>query len=37
MGRRESFGLSLNELLRRAEIDWHGVRLGCPDWSDDFA
>ena len=35
MGRRESFGLSLNELLRRAEIDWHGVRLGCPDWSDD--
>ena len=30
----ESFGLSLNELLRRAEIDWHGVRLGRPDWSD---
>ena len=24
-----------NELLRRAEIDWHGVRLGQPDWSDD--
>ena len=20
--------------LRRAEIDWHGVRLGRPDWSD---
>jgi isoamylase len=35
MGREESFGLSLNELLRRAEIDWHGVELGCPDWSDD--
>ena len=33
-GDEESFGLSLNELLRRAEIDWHGVRLGRPDWSD---
>jgi isoamylase len=33
-GDKESFGLSLNELLRRAEIDWHGVRLGKPDWSD---
>ncbi len=32
---KDSFGLSLNELLRRAEIDWHGVRLGQPDWSDD--
>jgi isoamylase len=30
-----SFELSLNELLRRAELDWHGVRLGCPDWADD--
>ena len=28
-------GLTLNEVLRRGEIDWHGVRLGCPDWSDD--
>jgi len=27
--------LSLNELLRSADIDWHGVRLGSPDWSDD--
>jgi len=34
MGAEESFGLSLNELLRRADFDWHGVRLGCPDWSD---
>ena len=33
-GDQESFGLSLNELLRRAEIDWHGIRLGRPDWSD---
>jgi len=31
----ESFGLSLNELLRRADIEWHGVRLGKPDWSED--
>ena len=34
-GARRVFGLTLNELLRRAEIDWHGVRLGCPDWSDN--
>jgi len=27
--------LSLNELLRRSEIDWHGIRLDQPDWSDD--
>ena len=33
-GHEESFGLSLNQLLRRAEIDWHGVRLGRPDWSE---
>ena len=30
-----SFELSLNELLRSAEIDWHGVRLGSPDWAND--
>ena len=37
MGARseESFELSLKELLRRAEFDWHGVRLGKPDWADD--
>jgi glycogen operon protein len=29
-----SFGSSLNELLRRAEIHWHGIRLGQPDWTD---
>jgi isoamylase len=27
--------LSLNELLRSADIDWHGVRLGSPDWAND--
>jgi isoamylase len=26
--------LSLNELLRRARIEWHGVALDRPDWSD---
>jgi isoamylase len=35
MRREESFEPTLNEVLRRAEFDWHGVRLGCPDWSDD--
>jgi len=28
-------GLSLNELLRRAEIDWHGTMLRRPDWGED--
>ncbi len=31
----EEFKLSLNELLQRAKIDWHGVALNRPDWSDD--
>jgi len=26
--------MSLNDLLRRAHIEWHGVALGRPDWSD---
>ena len=26
--------LSLNQLLRRAEIAWHGVALNRPDWTD---
>ena len=28
-------GPSLNEILRRSEMDWHGIRLGQPDWADD--
>jgi hypothetical protein len=24
--------LTLNELLHRVKIDWHGVRCGEPDW-----
>jgi isoamylase len=27
----DRFALSLNELLRHAEIDWHGVRLGSDN------
>jgi glycogen operon protein len=26
--------LTLNELLSRARIEWHGVRLNQPDWSE---
>jgi isoamylase len=26
--------LTLNELLQRARIEWHGVELGRPDWGD---
>ena len=28
-------GLTLNELLRGAEIDWHGVTLAQADWAAD--
>src|SRR5262249_53517303 len=34
--RRDGIGaqeLSLNQLLRRAKIQWHGIRLNSPDWS----
>jgi glycogen operon protein len=27
--------LTLNQLLQRARIEWHGVRLSQPDWSHD--
>jgi glycogen operon protein len=30
----EETALSLNQLLRRARIEWHGVALKRPDWSD---
>jgi isoamylase len=29
----ETEGLSLNQLLRQARRDWHGVKVGEPDWS----
>ena len=33
-GVSESGRLSLNQLLQRAHVEWHGVALGRPDWSD---
>lgn len=26
--------MTLQQLLERANITWHGVSLGCPDWSE---
>ena len=37
MRSEESFGLSLNELLRRAEIDWHGSPARLPGLVRRFA
>jgi isoamylase len=31
----EDSSLSLNQLLGRAQLEWHGVNLHTPDWSDD--
>ncbi|MBV8360980.1 MAG: glycogen debranching protein GlgX [Deltaproteobacteria bacterium] len=31
----EDSRLSLNQLLAQARLQWHGVALGRPDWSDD--
>jgi glycogen operon protein len=28
-------GLSLREMLEQSHIEWHGVKLYCPDFSDD--
>jgi glycogen operon protein len=30
----EETRLSLQELLERSQIEWHGVELRCPDWSE---
>ncbi|HEY5512188.1 MAG TPA: alpha-amylase family glycosyl hydrolase, partial [Geomonas sp.] len=27
--------LTLNQLLGQARLEWHGVRLGTPDWSNE--
>ncbi len=27
-------GVTLAEFLERSRVEWHGVRLGAPDWSD---
>jgi glycogen operon protein len=26
---------NLNEILQQARIEWHGMKLGCPDWGDE--
>ncbi len=31
----EQSALSLNQLLRQAQVQWHGVRLNQPDWGYD--
>jgi len=31
----ENIIMSLNQLLRKSRIEWHGVRLHQPDWSYD--
>ena len=31
----ENVQLTLNQLLRRAQLEWHGTALNRPDWSDD--
>jgi glycogen operon protein len=30
----EEEGLSLNELLRRGQVQWHGIKLNQPDWGE---
>ena len=34
LSRRERSS-TLNEILARAKVEWHGVKLRYPDWSDD--
>jgi glycogen operon protein len=31
----EDTGLTLNQLLQQARIQWHGVELNKPDWGDE--
>jgi glycogen operon protein len=31
----EDPGVTLNELLRQSRVQWHGVKLNLPDWSDE--
>jgi isoamylase len=31
----EPFDMTLNELLRRQPVQWHGVKLNAPDWDDE--
>lgn len=31
----ENVHLTLNQLLRQAQLEWHGTALNRPDWGDD--
>ena len=31
----EDPGLTLNQILRQTRLEWHGMKLNEPDWSDD--
>jgi len=31
----ERFDMTLSELLREQPVEWHGVKLGAPDWGSD--
>jgi glycogen operon protein len=31
----EDIGLTLNQFLQQAQIQWHGVKLNEPDWRDE--
>jgi glycogen operon protein len=30
----DKLSISLNDMLQQVQIEWHGVELGRPDWSD---
>lgn len=32
---KQDHGLRLNQLLRLARIEWHGIKLNQPDWSEN--
>lgn len=31
---KSEFSMSLNQLLKKGSIQWHGVKIGLPDWND---
>jgi len=33
--REPNLEVSLSEFLKRSRVEWHGVRLGEPDWGSD--
>ena len=32
---KDEYSMSLNQLLSKPSITWHGIKLNQPDWSDD--